>query len=142
MTTPVTEAQLRGLKVGDELRFVWGWETIPKVEHGSYGFNVALEKYRDRNYDYAALGSYHGSINKSPFDILEIRPAKEKRCGEITWVVWLENGLECSERYITRALAVKEAKYLRDICSQEILAITNKTAWSAGDGLELLEGGE
>ena len=128
---------LSTLKSGDTVEFRCGGKAIVRHVGSDSLFHLS---FGNAWVSYFENGNYCGRIYE--FDIVAIHPAKVKRSGEIWWVVYDNCDSVFPQAIATKDQAIEAAKYARKKSIFKILAITNKTTWVEGDGLELLEDGE
>ena len=127
---------LSKLKAGDTVEFRCGGKAIVSDVHSDGLFHLIFDN--NERLSYFNDGDYCGN-SVSLFDIIAIHPAKVKRSGEIWYVVYdVANELRVDT--MGSLEAVKNT--CKDFKNFKPLAITNKTTWTEGDGLELLEGVE
>ena len=134
---------LSKLKAGDTVEFRCGGKAIVTdvsfdgLFYLFFGNNVSFCYFRNGDYCGDRVSAF--DIRVSLFDIIAIHPAKVKRSGEIWYVVYdVANELRVDT--MGSLEAVKNT--CKDFKNFKPLAITNKTTWTEGDGLEMLEDGE
>ena len=143
---------LSKLKAGDTVEFRCGGKAIVTdvsfdgLFYLFFGNNVSFCYFRNGDYCGDRVSAF--DIRVSLFDIIAIHPAKVKRSGEI-WYVIIEpkDGCNGSDKHKDLLIDVLPSledalRSCRSMVGFKPLAITNKTTWTEGDGLELLEDGK